>query len=78
MQHALAITGRERIHAVVGGTHLGPADDRQFSSTLSALRDFGVERLATSHCTGLPRAAQLQRDFGGRFSFASVGTRLEF
>lgn len=78
MRLALAKTGRERIHAIVGGTHLGPADENQFMETLKALREFGVERLATSHCTGLLRAAQLQREFGGRFTFAAVGSRLEF
>jgi len=78
MQHALVQTGRDRIHAVVGGTHLGPADEAQFSATVKALRDFGVERLATSHCTGLLRTAQLQREFGRRFAFAAVGSRLEF
>lgn len=78
MHHALAQTGRGRIHAVVGGTHLGPADETQFSATLKALRDFGVERLAPSHCTGLLRTAQLQREFGRGFVFAAVGSRLEF
>ncbi|HAD03702.1 MAG: hypothetical protein A2091_06955 [Desulfuromonadales bacterium GWD2_61_12] len=78
MQHAFRQTGRDRIHAVIGGTHLGPADDAQFSSTRKALRDLGVERVATSHCTGLQRSAQLQREFGGRFAFAAVGSRLEF
>lgn len=78
MQHALKKTGRDRIHAVVGGTHLGPADEPQFVSTLKSLRDLGVERIATSHCTGLQRSAQLQREFGGRFAFAAVGSKLEF
>lgn len=65
------------IHTVLGGTHLGFADDSQFELTLAALDDFGIERLAVSHCTGLSRAAQLQARLGERFSFASVGSVLE-
>ena len=65
------------IHTVLGGTHLGFADEAQFEQTLAALDAFGIERLAVSHCTGLPRAAQLQTRLGERFCFATVGTVLE-
>jgi len=70
-------TGCTRLHAVLGGTHLAPATDEQFTGTIRALRAFGVERIGVSHCTGLPRAAQLHAEFGGRFFFASVGSMLE-
>ncbi|HEY7745669.1 MAG TPA: MBL fold metallo-hydrolase [Desulfuromonadales bacterium] len=71
-------TGFTHFHAVLGGTHLAPASDEQFAGTVRALRAFGVERIGVSHCTGLPRGAQLHTEFGGRFFFASVGTTLEF
>lgn len=67
----------KRIHTVLGGTHLDFADEAQFAQTLDALEEFGIERLAVSHCTGLPRAAQLQARLGQRFCFACVGTVLE-
>ena len=77
MRHVLSETGRDRIHAVVGGTHLGPADEKQFAATLEAFKDFGVEKIGVSHCTGQIRAAQMQSAFPGRFFFASVGSTLE-
>jgi len=70
-------TGCKRLYAVLGGTHLAPASDEQFTGTVRALRSFGVERIGVSHCTGLPRAAQLHAEFGGRFFFATVGAVLE-
>jgi 7,8-dihydropterin-6-yl-methyl-4-(beta-D-ribofuranosyl)aminobenzene 5'-phosphate synthase len=70
-------TGCTRFYAVVGGTHLAPAGDDQFAGTIRSLQTFGVERIGVSHCTGLPRAAQLHTEFGGRFFFASVGSTLE-
>jgi 7,8-dihydropterin-6-yl-methyl-4-(beta-D-ribofuranosyl)aminobenzene 5'-phosphate synthase len=70
-------TGCTCFYAVVGGTHLAPAGDDQFAGTIRTLRAFGVERIGVSHCTGLPRAAQLHTEFGGRFFFASVGSTLE-
>jgi 7,8-dihydropterin-6-yl-methyl-4-(beta-D-ribofuranosyl)aminobenzene 5'-phosphate synthase len=77
LRHVLAQTGRDRIHAVIGGTHLAPAGDAQFAGTLQALRELRVEKIGVSHCTGLPRAAQLNTEFPGRFFFASVGSSLE-
>ena len=77
LRHAAARTERP-IHAIVGGTHLAPAGDSQFTGTVAALREFGVSKLAVSHCTGLPRSAQLSIEFPGRFVFASVGTALDF
>jgi 7,8-dihydropterin-6-yl-methyl-4-(beta-D-ribofuranosyl)aminobenzene 5'-phosphate synthase len=70
-------TGCTHFYAVLGGTHLAPAGDDQFAGIIRTLRAFGVERIGVSHCTGLPRAAQLHAEFGGRFFFASVGSTLE-
>jgi 7,8-dihydropterin-6-yl-methyl-4-(beta-D-ribofuranosyl)aminobenzene 5'-phosphate synthase len=78
LRHVAARTGQGRIHALLGGTHLAPANDAQFAGTVRALHEFGVEKIGVGHCTGLPRAAQLYCEFGGRLSFASVGTVLEF
>jgi 7,8-dihydropterin-6-yl-methyl-4-(beta-D-ribofuranosyl)aminobenzene 5'-phosphate synthase len=52
------------IHMVIGGTHLGFADQRQFDATVAALDRFGVERLGASHCTGLVNCARLQQIYG--------------
>ncbi len=78
LRHALSMTGRDSIHAVIGGTHLAFADEEQFEGTLAALEDFRIDRIGVSHCTGLENAARLQSRLGERFFFASAGTRLEF
>ncbi|WP_298038429.1 MBL fold metallo-hydrolase [uncultured Desulfuromonas sp.] len=77
MRHVLDQTGKDRIYAVVGGTHLAGANEEQFDATLGALQDFGIEKIGTSHCTGQLRGAQIQSRFGRRFFFASVGASLE-
>ncbi len=76
--HAKTITGVDRVHAVVGGTHLLRADDDQINQTAAALRELGVEKLGVSHCTGLPAAAMLAREFGPDFFFNTAGTVIEF
>lgn len=69
--------GGEKIHAVVGGTHLGFAGEEQFEETLDLLDRLRIEKIGVSHCTGLPKAAHLASRLGGRFFFGNVGTVLE-
>ena len=77
IEHVLARTGRDRIHAIIGGTHLGFASDEQFEETVRLLERLNIERIGVSHCTGLPRAAALSVRLGERFFFASVGSQLQ-
>lgn len=64
----------QRIHAIIGGTHLGPASDEQFEATVSYLLQLDFDRLGVSHCTGQSRSAQLYTRFPNKVFFASVGT----
>ena len=77
MDHVCRQTGQERIYAVVGGTHLGFVGPEEFQEASRAFQEFGVERIGVSHCTGLPRAAQLYAQYTERFFFGTVGTVLE-
>jgi 7,8-dihydropterin-6-yl-methyl-4-(beta-D-ribofuranosyl)aminobenzene 5'-phosphate synthase len=68
---------RDRIFAVIGGTHLGFADQQQFAQTLQMIDQFRIERIGVSHCTGLPNAARLYAKLKERFFFGTVGAVLE-
>lgn len=73
LEHAIAQTGEERIHSIIGGTHLGFSAQTQLDHTISALKKYRVELLATSHCTGQRPIARLAAEFGDGFAFAHVG-----
>lgn len=75
LDHVNAQLPGRPIHMVIGGTHLGFSDQRQFDATVAALDHYGVERLGASHCTGLANCARLQQIYGERFFFAAAGTR---
>lgn len=62
------------LHAIIGGTHLGPASDEQFAATLDYLSHLDFDRLGVAHCTGQIRAAQLHAKFPNKVFFANVGT----
>jgi 7,8-dihydropterin-6-yl-methyl-4-(beta-D-ribofuranosyl)aminobenzene 5'-phosphate synthase len=77
LEHAIEQTGIDRIHAILGGTHLGFSPQAQLDGTVRELKRFQVDHLAVSHCTGLSPIARLASDFGTAFRFAPVGFVLE-
>lgn len=77
LDHILEMFHRDRIYAVVGGTHLGFSQPAQFDETLKAIDRYGIERMGVSHCTGLEKAADLRARLGKRFFFGCVGAVLE-
>ena len=74
LHHARNITGVDKIHCVIGGTHLLRASELQMEMTVATLRDFGVQRLGVSHCTGMPAAMRLAQEFGPGFFFNNSGS----
>ena len=77
LNHFIEKTRKEKIFAVIGGTHLGFASDEQIENTLNVLDKYKIEKLGVSHCTGLAISAKLFNILKDRFFFASVGAVLE-
>jgi 7,8-dihydropterin-6-yl-methyl-4-(beta-D-ribofuranosyl)aminobenzene 5'-phosphate synthase len=74
IRHAQKITGEERVHTVVGGTHLFPKTDEQVERTIVALQEIGVQKLGVSHCTGFHASMRLAQAFGNDFFLNNTGT----
>jgi len=77
INYALEKTGQRHIHTILGGTHLGPVNEDAKTRTIEALKKFDIERIGTSHCTGLETAMRLCYEFGERFFFCNVGTQIK-
>jgi 7,8-dihydropterin-6-yl-methyl-4-(beta-D-ribofuranosyl)aminobenzene 5'-phosphate synthase len=71
-------TGEDRIHAVLGGTHLGFLSEEQQERSIRELKALNPQVVAVSHCTGMKAAFKLMQEFGERFSFAHVGSSFQF
>lgn len=65
------------IHTIIGGTHLGPVSQEMREESIRALRQFDIERIGVSHCTGLEVSTRLSQEFGSRFFFCNVGAVIE-
>ncbi len=79
MEHFAQKSGHPTFHAVIGGTHLGFANDpSQLDQAMDAFDKFQVHTIAVSHCTGNEAAAQLFHRFKDRFAFAGAGWHIDF
>jgi len=76
LYYAQQLTGVTPIHTVLGGCHLFSASQEQIRSTITALKELGVQRLGVSHCTGLPAAVIMAQEFGDKFFFNNAGTSI--
>jgi len=77
VEHFQRQFGQQPLHAIIGGTHLGPAGEAQFIATLNFLATLGATRIGVGHCTGQTRSARLYGQFPERVFFASVGSVFE-
>ena len=73
LYHARKVTGEDKIHMVIGGCHLIDASKDLINQTIDALKDFDIQRLGVSHCTGLTAGSMMAAEFGDRFFFNTAG-----
>jgi 7,8-dihydropterin-6-yl-methyl-4-(beta-D-ribofuranosyl)aminobenzene 5'-phosphate synthase len=79
LRYVRKLTGEDRIHAVIGGFHLGgPLFEKVIAPTCDALADFAPDYLVPSHCTGWRATHAIAARLPGAFLQNSVGTRFEF
>lgn len=77
IHHTMEKTGKDRIHSLIGGTHLDFLKAEQLEGSIEALRKLRVSSIGVSHCTGLRAAARLSQAFGDRFRYGHVGAVFE-
>jgi 7,8-dihydropterin-6-yl-methyl-4-(beta-D-ribofuranosyl)aminobenzene 5'-phosphate synthase len=74
IHHAMKITGEDRVHTVLGGTHLYPKKKEQVVQTIAALKDMDIDNIGVSHCTGFNAAADIKSAFGDKFFLNNAGS----
>jgi 7,8-dihydropterin-6-yl-methyl-4-(beta-D-ribofuranosyl)aminobenzene 5'-phosphate synthase len=78
VRHALRLTGVGRLHALIGGFHLGgPAFEPIIPPTVSALTELAPALIVPGHCTGWRAQHALARALPDAWVQASVGSRYQ-
>jgi len=79
VRYAQKLTGVERVHAVLGGFHLGgPLFEPIIPLVCEAFAEIAPRVIVPAHCTGWKAQHALATAFPEAFIQNSVGTRFEF
>ncbi|MEE8442478.1 MAG: MBL fold metallo-hydrolase [Dehalococcoidia bacterium] len=77
VNYARSITGIEKVHAVIGGYHLGPTFFRdRTSKVIDALVAMDPDIIYPAHCTGYTATDAIFHALPGAFVQNAVGTRI--
>jgi len=78
VRHAQAISGVETVHAVLGGFHLGRADEADIERTVDAIAEMKPAMIVPSHCTGFDAMRRFAERLPDAFVLGTVGTTYSF
>ena len=78
LNHVTRLTGKHRIHAILGGLHLGKASEAKLKKIISCLHTYGLEKIGVGHCTGARAFLALANEFGDRVFLNTVGIGWNF
>jgi len=77
IQHVINKTGKDKFHAILGGTHLDFLTPEQLEASIKSLKEMKIDKIGVSHCTGMRAAFRFHQEFGDRFFYGCVGSVLE-
>jgi len=72
------VTGKQAVHAVVGGMHIAGEKNGASGPVLTEMLRRKVQVLGPAHCTGGRADAELRMNFPGEFLEMGVGARFQF
>jgi len=67
----------EGVTSIIGGLHLGGADERELGATVELLREAGSPHLHICHCTGAAATKYLDEHLPDRVHAVTAGCRIE-
>jgi 7,8-dihydropterin-6-yl-methyl-4-(beta-D-ribofuranosyl)aminobenzene 5'-phosphate synthase len=76
--HARAVAGEQRVHAVMGGFHLGGRSEALIDPTVEAMKTINPDLVVPMHCTGWKAIQRFAVAMPEAFVFNSVGTTYLF
>jgi len=78
VRQAMEVSGVQKIHAIMGGFHLGPAPADYLTQVVSEIGKLNPDVLIPMHCSGLNFTQEAQRQMPGKVLTTTTGTRISF
>jgi 7,8-dihydropterin-6-yl-methyl-4-(beta-D-ribofuranosyl)aminobenzene 5'-phosphate synthase len=77
-RQAMKVSGLDKVHAIVGGFHLFPANDEYLKQTVSELQAINPDVLIPMHCSGPGLIASLRNAMPDQLVPSTTGTEYVF
>jgi 7,8-dihydropterin-6-yl-methyl-4-(beta-D-ribofuranosyl)aminobenzene 5'-phosphate synthase len=78
VRQAMEVSGVAKVHAIMGGFHLGPAPADYLTQVVSEIGQLKPDVLIPMHCSGLNFTQEAQRQMPGKVLTTTTGTRITF
>jgi 7,8-dihydropterin-6-yl-methyl-4-(beta-D-ribofuranosyl)aminobenzene 5'-phosphate synthase len=78
VRQAMAVSGVDKVHAIMGGFHLGPAPADYLTQVVAEIGKLNPDVLIPMHCSGLNFTQEAQRQMPGKVLTTTTGTRITF
>ena len=78
VRQAQAVSGVQKVHAIMGGFHLGPAPGDYLSTVVAEINKLDPDVLIPLHCSGLNFVAEAQKQMPGKVLVTTTGSRVIF
>jgi len=78
IRQAQAVSGVQKVHAVMGGFHLSPAPEPYIAQTVQALKDIDPDYVIPMHCSGAGFIQMVQKEMPEKLILSYTGSRYIF
>jgi 7,8-dihydropterin-6-yl-methyl-4-(beta-D-ribofuranosyl)aminobenzene 5'-phosphate synthase len=78
VKKAVAASGINKVHAVLGGFHLAPHKPEYVRDTVKALKELNPDAVMPMHCTGEAFVEIMQQEMPGKLVRSYTGSRYVF
>jgi 7,8-dihydropterin-6-yl-methyl-4-(beta-D-ribofuranosyl)aminobenzene 5'-phosphate synthase len=76
VRQAQAVSGIRKVHAVMGGFHLGPAPADYLATVVAEIAKLEPDVVVPMHCSGLNFVEEARRQMPGKVLVSTTGSRL--
>jgi 7,8-dihydropterin-6-yl-methyl-4-(beta-D-ribofuranosyl)aminobenzene 5'-phosphate synthase len=78
VRQAQEVSGIQKVHAIMGGFHLGPAPADYLSQVVAEINKLDPDVLIPMHCSGLNFTQEAQRQMPGKVLTTTTGSGITF
>jgi len=74
IRQAMEVSGVKKLHALVGGFHLAPADDEYLRQSVAALKALNPDVVIPMHCSGINFLQAMREQMPDRLAMSTTGS----